>query len=256
MSDPLPSIEALRSPSGAKDLLLLAHGGSVEADSPARDWHTGLLRVLQFGDVAAKAATHAAVGLLRYRVSGWNGAAADPARDVKQVIDAAPEQVERILLIGHSMGGRAVLRASTHPRVCGVLALAPWVPAGEPGLRPCTAPVVIGTGTNDETTPMNEARLFVERSRRSGTALAYFEIPGAGHRLLTHAKAVDQLIRSVVMHALGGGDSLIGSSISADPGRPADSLPTQVGAWSYMSGPVGNVRSVLAWKGRGRLGVL
>jgi pimeloyl-ACP methyl ester carboxylesterase len=247
----LPHVEALRSPSRARELVILAHGGSVQADSPARDWHSGLLRVIQFGDAAAQAAPESAVGLLRYRVRGWNGDSADAARDVQQVIDAAPEQFSRILLIGHSMGGRAVLRASAHPRVGGVLALAPWVPAVEPGLRPCEAPVVIATGTNDETTPPSMARDFVGRSRQGGAQLAYFEIPGAGHRLLRHADVVDQLIRSFVAHALSDGDDVLGASISGDPGRPPDSLPTQAGLSGHMSGPIRNARSVLAWKARG-----
>lgn len=252
MLAPLPNVEALRSPPGATDLVILAHGGGVQADRPARNWHTGLLRVLQFGDVAADAAPGAVIGLLRYRVRGWNGSAADLARDVQQVIDAASEQFERILLIGHSMGGRAVLRASCHPRVHGVLALAPWLPAGEPVLEPCEATVVIATGTNDETTPVVAARDFVERSRKAGSQCAYFEIPGAGHRLLTHAHVVDQLVRSSVAHALGRGNFVIGTSISADPERPADSFPAQVPSWRHLSGPISNARSVLAWRARGR----
>lgn len=251
MLSPLPHVEALRSPSRARDLVILAHGGSVQADRPARNWHSGLLRVLQFGDVAAQAAPKAAVGLLRYRVPGWNGASADAARDVQQVIDAAPQQFSRILLIGHSMGGRAVLRASTHPRVDAVLALAPWVPADEPGLGPHEAPVVIATGTRDETTPVSMARHFVGRSRQGGSQLAYFEIPGAGHRLLLHADVVDQLIRSFVTHALNDGDDVVGASISGDPRRPPDSLPTQAGQRRHLSGPIRNIRSAVTWKARG-----
>lgn len=251
MLAPPPSVEALRSPSRARDLVILAHGGSVQADNPARDWHSGLLRVLQFGDVAAKAAPGSAVGLLRYRVCGWNGASADPARDVQRVIDAAPQQFERILLIGHSMGGRAVLRASAHPRVRGVLALAPWVPADEPGVRPSHTPVVIATGTNDDTTPVGMARHFVRRSREGGSQLAYFEIPGAGHRLLRHANVVDRLIRSFVTHSLGDADDVVSASISGDARRPPDSLPMQPAGRIHLSGPMRNAWSVVAWKARG-----
>src|SRR5689334_10542687 len=85
----LPNIEWLRSTTRPRDLVILAHGGSVQADSPARDCHTGLLRVVRFGDIAAGAAPDAAVGLLRYRVSGWNGASADPASDLQDMIDSA-----------------------------------------------------------------------------------------------------------------------------------------------------------------------
>lgn len=250
----LPNVEWLRSTPGARDLVILAHGGSVEADEPARDWHTGLLRVVRFGDVVAKAAPAAAVGLLRYRLTGWNGASADPAADVHDVLDAAPDRFERIVLIGHSMGGRAVLRAASHSRVAGVLALAPWVPAEEPALGPCETPVLIATGTDDETTPVHEARRFVEASRSSGCRLGYFEIPGAGHRLLAHARAVDELIGLFLAHTLGDGDDLIASSIAADEHRPPDPVPTQIqaGPWRRVAGPTENFLSVLAWKRRTR----
>lgn len=250
MSLHLPNVEYLRSPAGAGGLVILAHGGDVKADSPARDWHTGLLRMVGFGDVVARSRPDAAVGLLRYRVSGWNGALADPACDVKNLLDSAPERFERIVLIGHSMGGRAVLRASSHPRVAGVLALAPWVPDDEPAREPCEVPVVIATGTDDEVTPVAAARRFVARSRIGGCRLGYFEIPGAGHRLLAHAKAADELIRSFLAQTLGGGDDLIASSISADADRPEDFVPTRGGRWERVSGPADNVRSVLAWKAR------
>jgi predicted esterase len=237
-------------------LVILAHGGSEQADRPARDWHSGLLRVLRLGDVAAEAAPYAAVGLLRYRVSGWNGASADPARDVLQVIEAAQQNFERMLLIGHSMGGRAVLRASCVPGVCGVLALAPWVPSDEPNLQPCDVPVVIATGTSDETTTADETRRFVERSRKGGCRIGYLEIAGAGHRLLMHAKEADHLVRSFVSHALGTGDELIGSLISADDRRPPDLAPTQVDAWRYISGTRDNLISILGWKRRGSVRVV
>lgn len=250
MSSTLPYLEGLRSPRGASDLVILAHGGSVQADRPARDWHSGLIRVLQFGDAAAKVAPDAAVALVRYRVRGWNGASADPARDLQQVIHQAPEQFNRLLLIGHSMGGRAVLRAASERRVAGVLALAPWVPPGEPLFSPGEAPVVLATGTDDGITPAGMIRQYVERARKASRGLGYFEIPGAGHRLLRHAKVVDHLIQSFVGHALGDGSELIASSISADPSRSPDSAPVQISRWSHITGTTDNLLSVLAWKGR------
>jgi pimeloyl-ACP methyl ester carboxylesterase len=204
-----------------------------------------------FGDVVAGVAPDAAVGLVRYRVSGWNGVSADPASDVKNMLDTAPDRFGRIVLIGHSMGGRAVLRAASHPRVEGVLALAPWVPDEEPALGPCEAPVVIATGTGDETTPVAAARRFVALSRIGGCRLGYFEIPGAGHRLLAHAQVADHVIRSFLAQTLGDGDDLIASSISADADRPPDFVPTPGDRWRF-SGPSDNVLSVLAWKGRRR----
>ena len=69
---------------------------------------------------------------MRYRYRGWNGAAADPVADLRAVLDGLPPRITRVLLIGHSLGGRAVIAAGNHPLVEGVLAHAPWLPGGEP----------------------------------------------------------------------------------------------------------------------------
>lgn len=246
----LPRLELLRCPSGASDLVILAHGGSERADQPASDWHRGLMRVVRFGEVSGQAAPGAAVALLRYRFSGWNGARADPAQDLHQVIETAPAHFRRVVLVGHSMGGRAVLRTSPDPRVAGVLALAPWVPPDEPVLRPSQGPVILATGTDDRTTTTEAARRFVSRSRNAGCHLGYFEVEGAGHYLLRHSRAADHLIRCFLAHALGDGDDFIGSAISADKDRRPDRAPATVGATSYVSGPVENLASVLRWRSR------
>ena len=135
----------------------------------------------------------------------------------------------------------------------------PWVsanypetlPADESGVRPSHTPVVIATGTNDDTTPVGMARHFVRRSREGGSKLAYFEIPGAGHRLLLHANVVDRLIRSFVTHSLGDADDVVSASISGDARRPPDSLPMQPAGRIHLSGPMRNAWSVVAWKARG-----
>ena len=114
--------------------------------------------------------------------------------------------------------------------------------------------MVLATGTADKTTTTDAARRFASRSRKGGCRLGYFEIEGAGHYLLGHAKVADYLIRSFVAHALGTGDELIGSSISAEEHRPPDRTVMKLNAWRYVSGPTENFLAVLAWKRRGHLG--
>jgi len=248
MGERLPRIDILNRPVKAQDLVVLAHGGGEVADGPTHDWHPGLLRVLRFASVVEEAAPSVAVGLLRYRIRGWNGERADPAADLLEVLNGVGPDIERILLIGHSMGGRAVLRATTTSRVQGVLALSPWVPSDEPALPARSAPVVLVTGTEDSETPKKEARSYVRRSRAAGARLGYFEIDGAGHSLLLHAKEADHLIRSFLAYISGDRNDLIARSVSADAERDPDVAPPQKDQWRWISGPADNLLSVLSLK--------
>ncbi|HEY3557443.1 MAG TPA: alpha/beta fold hydrolase, partial [Kribbella sp.] len=132
-----PGVDLVRHPAGATDLVLLVHGGSEHSHADPHPWRPALLRMWPFARAARSAAPDAAIGLLRYRFRGWNDAG-DAALDLRAVLDALPPVIARVFLIGHSMGGRAIVAAGDHPRVAGVLALAPWLPAGEPlsALRP------------------------------------------------------------------------------------------------------------------------
>ncbi|WP_073765674.1 alpha/beta fold hydrolase [Streptomyces sp. CB02923] len=75
----------------------------------------------------------------RYRLRGWNGPAADALYDTRQALRELAEDFGDVpvVLVAHSMGGRAALRAADLPQVCAVLALAPcaataWPPSFQP----------------------------------------------------------------------------------------------------------------------------
>ena len=75
-----------------------------------------------------------AVAQLRYRLRGWNDTGDDALADVAFALDTLDARYGGvpIVLVGHSMGGRAALRSAGHPTVRGVVALAPWLPGTEP----------------------------------------------------------------------------------------------------------------------------
>ena len=70
------------------------------------------------------------VGQVRYRYRGWNGVDADPVADVRQALDELADLVGEVpvVLVGHSMGGRAP--CAPRPR----LRSGPWWPS-RPGAR-------------------------------------------------------------------------------------------------------------------------
>src|SRR5437588_4343410 len=93
----------------------------------------------------------AVVRRARFRVHGWNGAQASPVGDLNQALDAiaAGFGPVPVVLVGHSMGARAAVRAAGHPAVSAVAGLAPWLPAGEPSGQLAGRSVLLVHSTSD-----------------------------------------------------------------------------------------------------------
>jgi dienelactone hydrolase len=162
-----------------------------------------------------------ATALVRYRVAGWNGQAADAYADVCWAIDLLREQHGTdvpIVLVGHSMGGRAVLRAGGEPSVTAVCALAPWTPPGEPVMHLRDRTVVILHGRGDRWVPARLSADFALRARRAGAHVARFTIDG-GHSMLRRAQKWHLLARDVVL--AGAGLEPMRPDIAAALGQPA-----------------------------------
>ncbi|MFI9270054.1 alpha/beta fold hydrolase [Kitasatospora sp. NPDC052896] len=171
-------------PAGARAAVLLLHGGQEHSTAAARPWQLAAVRMHPFARAVARetVGSAVAVGQLRYRHRGWNGERADAARDAAAALDGlGPEPV---LLIGHSMGGRAALRVAGHPRVTAVLALAPWCPPEDPCGQLAGRTLVALHGDRDRTTSPADTRRFAARARAAGAAVAGIEVAGAGHAML------------------------------------------------------------------------
>ncbi|GAA3142212.1 pimeloyl-ACP methyl ester carboxylesterase [Kribbella aluminosa] len=198
-----PGVDLVRHPAGATELVLLAHGGEERSKADPHLWRPALLRMWPFAMAARWAAPDAAIGFARYRFRGWNDAG-DPAVDLRAVLDELP--YERVLLIGHSMGGRAVVAVGDHPRVAGVLALAPWLPPGEPlvALRP---PVTFVHGADDTMTDPAATAAYAARLRAAGVLVTTYALAGEGHAMLKRPKDWNRLVTEFVRgDATGGGD--------------------------------------------------
>jgi predicted esterase len=195
-----PGVDLVRHPAGATELVLLAHGGQEHSDADPHRWRPALLRMWPFAQAAQSTAPDAAIGFLRYRSRGWNGGAA--ATDLRTVLEELPAAISRVLLIGHSMGGRAVVAAGDHPRVAGVLALAPWLPRDEPlvALRP---PVTFAHGTADTVTDPAATIAYAQRLRAAGTPVTVYSLSGETHAMLRRAGDWDRLVADFVAAASG-----------------------------------------------------
>lgn len=192
-------------PRQATSAVLVAHGG--RADSTAA---TGLLKATALRLYPFSLAIHGAgrrqgvvVAQLRYRVVGWNGG--DPVLDIEWAL----EELERrhgpvpTVIVGHSMGGRAALRAASHPNVVGVCALAPWLPPGEPTASVAGRSVVIAHGSRDRMTDPRLSLAWAERAHAVADRLCRFDVADTGHAMLERRGVWHGLARHAALGLLG-----------------------------------------------------
>lgn len=182
---------------GARAVVLLLHGGRANS-SAASPRGLAYLRMVPFAH--ALRARETAVWLLRYRVRGWNGSAQDPVRDAQWALAEARRRHPGapIVLVGHSMGGRAALRLVNEPGVAGVCALAPWIDPGDDAIRPAAARVLLAHGADDRVTDPSASALYAARIGAS-----FVPVPGETHSLLHRPVFWTRLVTGFVTEVLG-----------------------------------------------------
>lgn len=173
---------------------LLLHGGRERSTARVRPWQATVLRMRPFAAAirrheADPDAPTVAVASLRYRQRGWNGDGGAALADVGWAIDALRGEVgaRPVVLVGHSMGGRLALRCAGERAVVGAVALAPWLPRGEPVAHLRDRDVVLLHGARDRTTDPAATAAFADRAAAVARAVASFRIERTGHTMLARA---------------------------------------------------------------------
>ncbi|MFH9292261.1 alpha/beta fold hydrolase [Streptomyces sp. NPDC017520] len=216
---------AQRPPSAA---VLVLHGGRESGTGPPP---SGLLnlpgtRMRPFVRAVARAARAAGDDILvtrvRYVHRGWNGARADPFHDAVAALDALREEAGDelpVVLLGHSMGARAALRAAGHPLVRGVVGLAPWCPPGDPVTQLAGRDVVLVHGNRDRVTSPQASQSFTARARRAGARSCMVTVRGGDHAMIRRAAAWHRLTTALVTGLLGSGSlpGPVGEALALPP---------------------------------------
>ena len=202
-----PIVEVHPTQRRLRGIAVFCHGGRATGQEPPRSGALSLVRMREFERFVRRTAGDRGITtqLVRYRVAGWNGAAADAYADVRWTLDRIRDEHGPdvpVVLVGHSMGGRAALRAGADPQVAAVCALAPWTPPGEPvnHLRGRTVTVLHGRG--DRWEPAALSADFALRAAQAGAHVARFTTAG-GHSMLRGAVRWHRFARDTVLGATG-----------------------------------------------------
>ncbi|MEU6478015.1 alpha/beta hydrolase [Streptomyces sp. NPDC047017] len=216
-----PALRVLRHPPRPRAALLTLHGGQPDSYRAARSWHPAALRMRPVLRAAASGICldETLLGVVRYRHRGWNEG--DPLHDTCRAL----RELERlagpvpVLLIGHSMGGRAALRAAGDPLVRGVVALAPWLPEGEPTGHLRGKQFVVVHGDRDTVTSPRASADYVLKARAEQARAGLLLIRGGDHAMLRRGalwhRVVPRLVRGLLTARPSG--LAAASCAAADP---------------------------------------
>jgi acetyl esterase/lipase len=200
----LPRLEPVGSPPAQPSaVVLVLHGGKAHSEESSERKRLAYGRMLPFAWMLARRGL--AVYVLRYRVRGWNAPARDALVDARWATAAAAESHPGVpvVLLGHSMGGRAALAAAGAPNVVAVCALAPWLDGSDPVGQLAGRTVLLAHGDRDRWTDPAASYAYALRAKAAGVAVCRFDVPGAGHFMLTRVGDWRTLVRRFVFGVTG-----------------------------------------------------
>jgi dienelactone hydrolase len=185
---------------------LVLPGGQATSVKPASARQLTARRMRPFAAGIHKAGRDAglAVWQVRYRYRGWNGEQASPLADIGCALDEARRRHGDVpvVLLGHSMGGRAALRMGGDQSVRAVLAFAPWLPDGEPAGQLAGRRVLIAHGSLDRVTSARASRAFADDATAAGAQVTWVEVRGDTHAMLLRYRTWQRLAISFTLAGL------------------------------------------------------
>ena len=204
-------------------MVLVLHGGKDRSRAPVTRRSLSWQRGAALGRTLGRRLHDAGVGvrLLRYRSVGWNGDGADKIADAYWALDTIRDAVGEVpvVLVGHSMGARAAVRAAGHPAVAAVAGLAPWLPPGEPAGQLAGRRVLLAHGSADSITSPAETWAFLERAR-AVTEVSAVEVRDGDHAMLRRARLWHAIAAEFARAALAlpSRDSALAVAVTATSG--------------------------------------
>ena len=184
----------------------MLHGGKEHSTQPvdrrSASWRR--MAALQRAITPGLHEVGASTWLLRYRTRGWDGGA-DKLDDARWALDEIGHLVGEVpvVLLGHSMGARTAVHVADAPQVRGVVALAPWLPAGEPVAALTGKVLRAAHGRRDQITSYRATRAYVERAVDAGSDASLRDMGWAGHYLLSRVSLWNAFAASAARALVG-----------------------------------------------------
>lgn len=193
-------------PATARAVVLVIHGGQSVSLRPTSPAQLAVLRMIPVRRAIRRVVGGSGVAAIRprLRLRGWNGAQASPVADIEELLEALPRRYGRVpvVLVGHSLGARAALRAAGHPSVLAAIGLAPWLPAEEPVAQLAGRRLLLVHGTADRiTSPAMTWQYACEAS--DFAAVGAIAVHGGDHAMLRRARLWHGLAAEFAGLALG-----------------------------------------------------
>lgn len=187
LTSSLPHVDWHRQLSPSAPVALVLPGGKARSTTRPSMLSFGQLRMRPFANALVDGLPSVSVGTVQYRHRGWNAPDGDPALDVRAVLDRLAGDAP-VVLVGHSMGGRAAIAASDHPRVSGIVGMAPWLPESDGVATVTDRTVVLAHGSKDRWVHTQLSADRAERAKGVPERIARFVVPGDNHTMFRHAR--------------------------------------------------------------------
>ena len=189
-----------------RGVVVVAHGGQAVSTAPTAAFQPAVLRMVPVAAAIGQALRDSGVLVRRprFRVRGWNGPHASPVQDLSELLDDIRDRFGPVpvVLVGHSMGARAAMRAAGHPSVAAAAGLAPWLPPGEPVDQLAGRRILLAHGTADTVTSAAETWAYAERARVL-TKVTEIEVRGGDHPMIRRASLWHALAATFTCLSLG-----------------------------------------------------
>lgn len=185
-------------------VVLVLHGGAGRREAvPVSPTQLSVLRMVPVARRIARSRDLAVVRLLNSQ-RGW-GHDDTPLADVRWALEEVRQQYGDlpVLLVGHSLGGRAALLASTEPGVVGAVVLNGYLLPGDESVDPAGRRLLFVHGTDDRIASYTTARAAAARLARR-TDVSFITVDGGRHAMLRHGRTFDGAAADFAAEVLRG----------------------------------------------------